>query len=264
MYFARVPAVVQWAEDATAHYKELDLPRTRDFLGNFAEVMYGRSSVQLLANLGRPAEAYAVLEAMGFVWSDEGFALYDLWFAAASASLPGGFDQAADAVFQRLLVYLVSPQSSALDAEVGAWIPAPAAIAQHERDQPITCLCLMHMLGLAASVFLRLGRDNDAAEAARILVSPQHGCVLPSDLVHGHRVLGQVAAKRGDVEAAGGHFGRALAAAAASRLPLWEVIVARDWKRAVPESGVAAGAVIDAACTKMGKSRAQVACDGSM
>jgi hypothetical protein len=259
--FGRVPALVQFAEDAAAHYKDMDLPRTRDFLGNWPEIMQGRCSVQLLVNLGRPAEAYAVLEAMGFGWNDEGFALHDLWFAAASASLPG-WDQAADAVLQRLLLYLASPQSAVLDAEVGAWIPTPAAIAQHERDQPIIRIALMHMLGMAASVFLRLGRDDDAAESARILVSPEHGCVLPSDLVHGHRVLGQVAAKRGDVEATGGHFGRALAAAAASRMPLWEVIAARDWKRAVPESGVAADAVIDAACAKMGKSRAQLACNG--
>jgi hypothetical protein len=132
-----------------------------------------------------------------------------------------------------------------LDAEVSAWIPTPAAIAQHELDHAVTHLFLMGVLGLAASAFLRLGRD--AAESARILVSPEHGYFLPSDLAHGHGVLGQVAAKRGDAEAADGHFGRALQAAAASRFPLWEVIAARDWKRAVPASGAAADAAIDAA-----------------
>ena len=73
-------------------------------------------------------------------------------------------------------------------------------------------------LGLAASVFLRLGRDDDAAEAARILVSPEHGSMMRSDIAYGHCVLGQLAAKGGDAEAAGGHFGRALEAAEASRL----------------------------------------------
>jgi hypothetical protein len=115
------------------------------------------------------------------------------------------------------------------------------------------------MLGLAASAFLRLGRDDDAAEAARILVSPEHGCIRRSDLAHGHGVLGQVAAKRGDAEAACGHFSSALEAAAASRFSLLEVIVARDWKRAVPASGAAADAAVDAACVKMGKSREQLA-----
>jgi hypothetical protein len=259
MYFGRVPALVQFAEDATAHYR--DVCRTREYLGCCIEILHSRTCLTVLVHLGRPAEAYAVLEAMGFGWSDEGFALFDLWFVALSASVPG-WTKDGQTSHHRLLLYSASPQSAALDAEVGAWIPAPEVIAQHERDQPMTCCCFMGMLGLAASAFLRLGRDDDAAEAARILVSPEHGCVLPDDLVHGHRVLGQVAAKRGDVEAAGGHFGRALEAAAASRLPLWEVIVARGWKRAVPESGVAADAVIDAACVKMGKSRSQLACDG--
>jgi hypothetical protein len=218
--------------------------------------MFAPKTCQLLVTIGRPAEACAVLGAMGFAWSDEGFALYDLAFAAFQ--LPG-FDQDADAVWQRLLLYAASPQSAASDAEVGAWIPAPAAIAQHVRDQPICSFLHMGMLSLAASVFLRLGRDDDAAEAARNLETPEHGCFLPSDHPHGHGVLGQVAAKRGDAEAAGGHFGRALEAAVSSRFPLLEVIAARDWKRAVPASGAAADAVIDAACAKMGKPRAQLA-----
>ena len=54
-------------------------------------------------------------------------------------------------------------------------------------------------------------------------------------------------------------FGRALAAAASSRLPLLEVIAARDWKRAMPASGSAADAALDAACAKMGRSRAELA-----
>ena len=118
------------------------------------------------------------------------------------------------------------------------------------------------LLCLAAAVFLRLGRDGDAAEAARILVSPEHRCVQKADLAHGHGVLGQVAAKQGDSKEADSHFGRALEAASASRFPLLEVLAARDWKRAVPGSGGAAGAVIDAACVKMGKSRAELALVG--
>ena len=258
LFFGRVPSLVQWAEGAVVHYKELDLPQTRDFVADAFDIMYARLSCQLLVNLGRPAEAYAVLEAMGFGWSEDGFALYDLWFAAASGTFPG-FDKDADAVWQRLLLYSASPQSAALNSEVSAWIPSPAAIAQHEHKQTVTHCLFMGMLGLAASAFLQLGRDDDAAEAARILVSPEHQCIEQSDLTLGHGVLGQVAAKRGDAEAADGHFGRALEAAAASRFPLWEVIVARDWKQAVAGSGGAAEAAIDAACAKMGKSRAELA-----
>jgi hypothetical protein len=176
-----------------------------------------------------------------------------------AASFPG-FVKDADGVFHRLVLYLASPQTAALDAEVSAWIPAPAALSMLEREQ-FWCQqwALMGILDLAAAVFLQLGRDDDAAEVARILVSPEHHCVQQRDLARAHSVLGQVAAKRGDLEAADGHFGRGLKAAKASRLPLLEVLAARDWKRAVSESGPAADAAIDVACTQMGKSRAQLA-----
>jgi hypothetical protein len=53
-------------------------------------------------------------------------------------------------------------------------------------------------------------------------------------------VLGQVAAKRGDLEEAGGHFGRAMEAAKTSRSPLVEVLTARDWARSVVDVPAAA------------------------
>ena len=94
------------------------------------------------------------------------FATHDVAFAAYSATVPG-WHKDADVVWTRLIVYLASPQSAALDAEVGAWIPAPVAIAQHEHDQLVTQLVPWGFLGLAASAFLRLGRDGDAVEAAQ-------------------------------------------------------------------------------------------------
>ena len=46
-----------------------------------------------------------------------------------------------------------------------------------------------------------------------------------------HSVLGQVAAKRGNLEEAESHFANALTEAKLSRLPMVEVLVARDWKK---------------------------------
>jgi hypothetical protein len=134
-------------------------------------------------------------------------------------------------------------------------------MAEHEREQAwCQHFPLAGILRLATTAFLRLGRDDDAKEAARILVSPEHHCILPIDLAHGHSVLGQVAAKRGDLEEAGGHFGRATEAAKASRLPLVEVLTVQEWARSVGSSvATAADAAIDAACAKMGKSREQLA-----
>ena len=78
-------------------------------------------------------------------------------------------------------------------------------------------------------------------------------------LVTCHSILGQVAARRGETEEAEGHFKQALEEAKASRLPMLEVLAARDWRDhlmgpAGADSG-AAEAVIDAACAAMKKTR---------
>jgi hypothetical protein len=75
-----------------------------------------------------------------------------------------------------------------------------------------------------------------------------------------------VAAKRGNAEDAGKHFGRALEEAEASRLPMLGVLAARDWKWALGGGDGSAGVadeVVDAACTKMGKTRGQLGAEVS-
>jgi hypothetical protein len=157
-------------------------------------------------------------------------------------------------------MYLASPQTAALDAEVSGWIASPTALAQLEQDSSWNHdWAYQGILHLAAEAFFRLGRDGEAAEAASLCVAPQQHVRCRVTLAGCHSVLARVAAKRGDLEEAGGHFMRQLEAAKASRCPLLEVLAARDWKRAVSESGAAADALIDAACAKMGKSREQLA-----
>ena len=118
--------------------------------------------------------------------------------------------------------------------------------------------CMFGIVNLGARAFLKLGRDDDAAEMARIAVSAEQRTMHKYVLVECHCVLGQVAASRGSAEEASGHFGRALEEAKASRLPMLEVQAAREWKQAVAESGAAADAVVDAACAKMNKPRAEL------
>ena len=163
----------------------------------------------------------------------------------------------ADVVFQRLLTFLASPQTAPSDRAMGEWMPTPAAIAQLELEHPTGAAANNRMLPLAAEAFLQLGRDDDAAEAARIGLLPEQHTHDTFARGKYHRVLGRVAAKRGNAEEAGGHFGRALEEAKA--LPMLQLLAARDWKRSVSASGAAADAAIDAACAKMGKSRAELA-----
>jgi hypothetical protein len=208
------------------------------------------------------AEAHVLLEAIGLSWSDAGFAQFELCFAAASQVQPGMIKD-AEAVSCRLDIYLASPQTAALDAAVSAWIPTPSVLAQIERES-----CWAYTYGgvfsvqhKAARAFLRLGRDDDAAEVARAAVSCAEPAVQVYSVVECHCVLGEVAAKRGELAEAGGHFSAGLGAAKASgKLPMLELLVARDWVRAVGDCGaIDADAVIDGACAAMGKSRAQLA-----
>ena len=118
------------------------------------------------------------------------------------------------------------------------------------------------LTSFGARAFLKLGRDDDAYELAKIAVSPEQGTEKWTTRVTCYCILGKVAAKRGDLEEADGHFAKALEEARTSRLPMLEMLAARDWKRHLlePEGRGcgAAEAVIDIACGKMKKTREQL------
>jgi len=74
-----------------------------------------------------------------------------------------------------------------------------------------------------------------------------------------HCVLGRVMTRRGDTKTAEEHFRAAIDLARTARMPVFEIIAAREWKRHVLDSAGRSGeadAVIDAACARMGKKRA--------
>ena len=89
---------------------------------------------------------------------------------------------------------------------------------------------MIDLPGTAALAFLKLGREEDACEVAKLILA---GPKVDKKwiLVTLHSVLGQVAAKRGDLDEADGHFGDAVKEAKLSRLPMVELLAARDWKR---------------------------------
>ena len=79
-----------------------------------------------------------------------------------------------------------------------------------------------------------------------------------------HSILGQVAAKRGDLDEADGHFKRAVEVGKQGiKMPMVELVAARDWKRFLLEPNgrdpSAADAAIDSACAAMNKTREQLA-----
>ena len=61
-------------------------------------------------------------------------------------------------------------------------------------------------------------------------MAPEQNTNQETALVGCHSILGQVAAKRGDLDEADGHFANAIEEAKLSRLPMLEVLAARDWK----------------------------------
>jgi hypothetical protein len=259
LWFGNLRLLDKWAVTVSAACKQLDFPSSRNFTGEHMEVFCGIQTCVLLLKADRPAQAQSVLASMGFDWSNEGLAFLGEVFVEMLIAMFPFLQKEGETAFCRLVMYLAAPQTAALDTRVSAWMPAPAVFAQHERLSGwAMCMHAHGILPLAARAFFKLGRDDDAEEAARIAVSAEHHTLRKYDIVECHTVLGQVAARRGDAEAARGHFARGLEEARASRLPMLELLLARDWKRAVGEYGEA-DAVIDAACAQMGKAREQMA-----
>ena len=75
--------------------------------------------------------------------------------------------------------------------------------------------------------------------------------------------LGQIAAKRGNLDEAESHFANAMKEAKLSRLPMLELLVARNMKKHLLEPNGRDCSVaeegIDSACRKMNKTREEVA-----
>ena len=97
----------------------------------------------------------------------------------------------------------------------------------------------------------------------RIAVSPEQKTEKKTTLVDCHSILGQIAAKRGNLDEAESHFANAMKEAKLSRLPMLEVLVARNMKKHLLEPNGRDCSVaeegIDSACAKMNKTRGEVA-----
>ena len=93
-------------------------------------------------------------------------------------------------------------------------------------------------------------------------MSPEQKTEKKTTLVDCHSILGQIAAKYGNLDEAESHFANAMKEAKLSRFPMLEVLVARNMKKHLLEPNgrdcSAAEEGIDSACRKMNKTREEV------
>ena len=220
------------------------------------------SGIPLLLMLGLFEKAGSLWNACGFSWDDDGFERINGYNATIAKEVKGTeFD--GYVISFRIFLFLTLPKDSFDEAEVNAWMPSPQELANRERTIGyFRNAFLFDLTSFGAMAFLKLGRDEDADELCRIAVSPEQGTKKNTTTVPCHSILGKIAAKRGDLNESEGHFANALKEAKRSRLPMLEVLAARDWKMHLLEPKgrdcSAAEAVINGACVKMKKPREQL------
>ena len=131
---------------------------------------------------------------------------------------------------RRLLVYLTSgegDESTLSDEDVLAFMPAPQTLVEMDRDPWFHFWNTASLVMLGARAYLRLGMDREAEAAA------QGGLAEAKKVttrVECHRVLGIVAARRGDLKKAETSFVMGMGEARDTGLYLLELLCARDVK----------------------------------
>ena len=264
LWYGNLDLVELWHQKTLAAAQEIDLPTTKLYSDEIIEVNNAwQIALPVLIMVGMVEESSLLLTSWGFTWDADGFHNLDFFHAAMKAVHAPNQDN-PQITWCRLIVYIVSPPDSINETEVDTWIPSPKELADMERtDFLIRTWGLCDLTSFGARAFLKLGRDDDAYELSRIAVSPEQKTQKTTTLLMCHSILGQVAARRGNLDEAKGHFANALKEAKISRLPMMEVIVARDWKRHLLDpqglDASEAESVIDGACAVMQKSREQLA-----
>ena len=243
-------------------WEETGIAETRDYVSDGVELAwYTVNMVPLLLILGRESQAFAALKAVGFTWKT--IEAVDTFCDAIEAIVPTNTKD-PNCCSLRLAIFLASPDGEIDEDEFNAWIPSPTKLAELESKNPwLNLPSLTDILQFGAQCFLKLGRDDEAYEAAKIAVSKEQNTRKKSTLIMSYSVLGRIAAKRSDIDEAEGFFSEAMVEAKLSRLPMFEVLVARDWKKYLLDpngrDASAAEAAIDAACAKMKKSKGYLA-----
>ena len=262
LWYGNRDAILLWHQKTHAAFEEIDLITSRAYQAECVEVFNASANgLPSMIMIDMLDEVSSILTAMGFTLDQEGFERIDSFAPVLCVVFPNAKKE-TQSIYYRLLVLLSSAPNTFDVAEVNTWMPTPKQLADMEKDYNFFIYSAADVTGFGARAFLKLGRDDDAYELSRIAVSPEQKTKKKTTLVACHCILGEVAAKRGDLEEAESHFANALKEAKLSRLPMMEVIAARDWKKYLLDPNgrdcSVAEATIDGACARMDKSRKQL------
>ena len=130
-------------------------------------------------------------------------------------------------IFLRIVVFLAASDGEFVE-EFNKWIPSPADLAAADQYFFMRCFGIVGTAPFGALAYLKLGRDEEAYELAKIAVSPEQKTEKTTTFNMCYSTLGIVAAKRGSLDEANGYFTQAMDYAKRSKMPMYEVLTARD------------------------------------
>ena len=192
-----------WNEKALAAFKEIDLPSAKDEEASDVAVevyniLVADASIMLMCGIF--VELSSLLTALGLNWGKKGFKQFDRLMKTVTLTWPPCKPD-EESIYCQLMMILASPRDALDKDEVNAWILSPQALADMDRDHLLfRRYADFDVASTGARAFLKLGRDDDAYELARLAVSPEQNTVKKTTLVSCHSILGQVAAKRGELQ----------------------------------------------------------------
>ena len=166
---------------------------------------------------------------------------------------------------RRLLVYLTTgcegSDSTVSNDEALAFMPAPQTLVEMDREPWFHLIGTASLVMLGARAYLRLGKDDEAEATAQGGLAEAEKVTTR---VECHRVLGIVAARRGDLKEAEASFLAGMEEARDTGLYLLEMLCARDVQQFVVEKSLSSqgqadevdDAMISAAAGRMNKTTA--------
>ena len=250
-------------EKILSTFKNLDLASSKEHAMHGMEITFNLwSLLPSLLELGQFENIQSWMDLMGLGWNGSSFETIGGFMEMMKGMMPT-VDPNIETLCFKFIVYLADRKGVIDTAEVNDWMSSPAELIEmHKNYLPLRDMNYMDIPSFAAKVYLKLGRDDDAYEIARLAVEPEEPLGKITARTRCYSVLGQVAAKRGNLDEANKHFAKAVEVIKPSNFSLLGVIAARDWKKFCLEpngqDSSAADAAIDEGCAKMNKTREQL------